>query len=131
MKTGSRSITPIASFINMINKTNLLKKCRKESNFVLQDVATLLDIDPGNLTRYESGKRLPTPEVLLTYHILFGASLIELMQPLYERVIKNMKQRSLRLIPQLIAMQTPKSKQRVAYLQRLVNELSIQNSHEE
>jgi transcriptional regulator with XRE-family HTH domain len=115
----------------MTNKINLLRKCRRESNFVLQDVATLLDIDPGNLARYESGKRLPTPEVLLTYHILFGASLIELLQPLYKKVKSNMKQRSQRLIPQLIAMQTPKSKQRVAYLQRLVNELSTEKSNDD
>jgi transcriptional regulator with XRE-family HTH domain len=114
----------------MTNKINLLKKYRTESNIILQDVATLLDIDQGNLARYESGKRSPTPEILLTYHILFGASLIEILQPLYKKVKSNMTQRSQRLIPQLIAMQTPKSRYRVAYLQRLVNKLSSNQDYE-
>jgi len=106
----------------MNNNINLLKRYRKRSSLTQTDVATLLGINQSNLARYETEKRLPTPEILLTYHILFGASLTELLQPLSKKVRSNLLRRSQRLIPQ-INVASPKSNNRIAYLNNLVKQL--------
>lgn len=113
----------------MKNK-NKLKQYRTDAHIGLKDVATLLNSDSGNLTRYENGKRPPTSEILLTYHILFGIPIVELIKPLYIKVKRNIITRSKRLLPELIAKQTTKSKQSLAYITSVVNSL-IQESYDE
>lgn len=109
----------------MKHKINLLKRIRKRSPLTQQDVATLLGINQSNLARYESEKRTPTSEILLTYHILFGASLIELLQPLHRNVKRNIINRSQRLIPLHLAIESPKSKLIVSYLDNIVKEIKV------
>jgi transcriptional regulator with XRE-family HTH domain len=114
----------------MNNNINLLKRYRKRSPLTQTDVATLLGIDQPNLARYETEKRLPTPEVLLTYHILFEPSLTELLHPLNKKVISNLLRRSQRLLPKINIMESPKSKHRIAYLNNLVKELITKQNND-
>lgn len=115
----------------MIYKIHLLKWYRKNSRILKQDVAYLLGIESSNLTRYEKGNQNPTPEIILTYHILFGASLKELFKPLYEEVVSSLKTRSQELILQLEAERPPKSIYRLSFLRRIVNSLKHEKEHEQ
>jgi len=115
---------------NMISIENNLKHYRQQSGMPQQDIATLLGIPSSNLIRYESGQRNPTPEIILTYHILFGATLHDLFLPLVKKVKQNLVCRSQRLIEQLKAVQSPKSIHRIAYLQEIVKLLSLKQEHE-
>ena len=109
----------------MKEKTHLLKECRLDSKFLQQDVATLLQMNPSNLNRYESDKRQPTPEIILTYHILFGKPLKELFSPLFEKVENNLLRRSQKLLTQISQEQKPKSTIRISYLHNIVKDLTM------
>ena len=108
----------------MKNNIHLLKQSRTDADVTQQDVAFLLNIDTGNLARYENEKRSPTPEILLSYHILFGIPISELLTPLQKEVTKNLIKRSKLLLTQPKAKHTPKSKHSIAYIQAVVNDIS-------
>ena len=109
----------------MINKTNFLKMYRKQSSIPQQDIAYLLNIDSGNLSRYEKCQRQPTPEIILAYHILFEASLIDLFHQQYKLLIINLISRSKKLIEQLKIEQPPKRSKRIGYLENIINTLRL------
>ncbi len=109
---------------------NNLKYVRERAGITLQDIAILIDIQPPNLIRYESGQRNPTPEIILTYHILFGATLNDLFLPLVKTVEQNLMYRSLGLIELLKVNQSPKSNKRITYLREIVNLLSKEQKYE-
>lgn len=120
---------PSPVFFNMITIKNNLKYYRERANIPLQDVAALLGIPPSNLIRYENGQRNPTPEIILTYHILFGATLSELFLPLVKEVKQNLVRRSHSLIEQLSTIPAPKSSKRVSYLEEIVKLLNHEQDH--
>lgn len=103
---------------------HILKQVRSQAEVTQQDVAFLLNIDKGNLARYETGKRSPTPEILLMYHILFGVPVSELLSPLLERMREQLISRSGLLHTQAKPRHTPKSVQSISYIQAIVNNLS-------
>ena len=109
---------------------NNLKYVRERADIPQQDIATLLDMKPPNLIRYENGQRNPTPEIILTYHILFGATLNDLFLPLVKTVKQNLVYRSHGLIEQLKDIQSPKSSKRIAYLREVVNILNQEQKYE-
>ncbi|MDH7448452.1 helix-turn-helix domain-containing protein [Aquimarina sp. 2201CG14-23] len=108
----------------MNKQTHLLKDIRTGAEVMQQDVAFLLNIDTGSLARYENEKRIPTPEILLMYHILFGVPISELLSPLLKRVKKNLISRSTLLHTQAKAKHTPKSIHSSSYIEAVVNNLS-------
>ncbi len=108
----------------MTIKHNFLKMYRKQSCLEQKDVAHLLNLDTGNLSRYEKGHRSPTIEIILTYHILFGASIRELFHHQYRDVKESLLTRSKELIDQIILEQSPKSKLKLSFLNNFVNTLS-------
>ena len=119
-----RELTLIALPFYMNNQTHLLKQIRTDADVMQQDVAFLLNIDTGNLARYENEKRSPTPEILLMYHILFGVPISELLSPLLKNIKKNLTKRSAILHTQDKPKHTPKSVHSISYIQAVVNNLS-------
>ena len=109
---------------------NNLKYVRERADIPQQDIATLLDMKPPNLIRYENGQRNPTPAIILTYHILFGATLNDLFLPLVKTVKRNLVYRSLGLIDLLKINQSPKSIKRIAYLSEVVKLLNQEHEYE-
>lgn len=107
-----------------MNTTHVLRQVRLDADVLQQDVAFLLDIDTANLTRYEKEKRLPTPEILLTYHILFGMPISELLSPLLKKVKKNLIKRSAMLLTERNVQHSPKSVHSTAYIQAIVNDIN-------
>ena len=109
-------------------KKNYLKKYRLDTGLSLKETAHLLNIHPSNLLRYESGKRLPSPRILLTYHILFGASLENLLYPMKEHIKSDILERSATLLLQSKNKQNPKSVLILPYLQTLVKTLKFETN---
>jgi transcriptional regulator with XRE-family HTH domain len=103
--------------------THTLRQVRTDADVLQQDVAFLLDMDTGNLTRYERGKRTPTPQILLMYHILFGVPISELLAPLVTKVKQSLIERSSLLLAERDVHLTPKSVHSTAYIQAIVNDL--------
>jgi transcriptional regulator with XRE-family HTH domain len=114
---------------NMIPMHNL-RWYRKRANVSQQDVATLLDIIPQTLIRYENGSRDPTPEIIIVYHILFGVTLHELFTPFFKKIKQKLVERSKIMIDDINHDPSPKGNQRITYLQSIVNSLEEEKSHE-
>ncbi len=121
-------VIPPACF-NFMTESNHLKRCRQREHLPQQDIAFLLGISPTHLVRYENGERNPTPEIIISYQILFGVSLKALFLPIFPTVKKNLLERSQRLIDQLKANPTPKSNYTISYLQNIVKSL-CQETHD-
>ncbi|MBV7270712.1 helix-turn-helix domain-containing protein [Winogradskyella luteola] len=103
--------------------THTLRQVRTDAEVTQRDVAFLLNMDTGNLARYERGKRMPTPQILLMYHILFGVPISELLAPLLKEVKQSLIERSSLLLAERDVQLTPKSVQSTAYINAIVNDL--------
>ncbi len=107
----------------MIKKINSLSQFRTDANITLHDVAYLLNIDTGNLSKIEKGIRKPSVKIILLYHILFDASLIQLFAEEFKALQEQLKSRSQKLITQLEVEKPPKSSNRIEYINSFVNRL--------
>ncbi|WP_114490720.1 helix-turn-helix domain-containing protein [Candidatus Ulvibacter alkanivorans] len=107
----------------MIHSRTLLKDLRTESPLDQKDVAVLLEMKASNLVRYEHGHRNPPPELLLTYHMLFDASLRELFAPIYKHIADTLIARSQKLIAEFKAHSSSKNVYKLSYLSEIVNRL--------
>lgn len=114
----------------MIHSKNLLKTLRNESPLDQKDVALLLDMKASNLVRYEHGHRNPTPELILTYHMLFDASLRDLFVPLYKHMTDTLIARSHKLMSEFEAQNSSKSLYKLSFLKEVVNRLKDTESYE-
>ncbi len=60
---------------------NILRKAREQSRLTLDDVRYLLNLKSwASLSKVEAGKRFPTKEMAIGYHVLFGISLTDIFQ---------------------------------------------------
>ncbi len=106
----------------MKNKTNL-KEYRRETPLLQQDIAFLLNMDNGRYCRIEKGKRPPTLDVILIFHILSGTK-ISIFNNDYQSLEKQIITRSLELVEQLKTEQHPnRTDNRIAYLEQLVKDM--------
>lgn len=108
----------------MIDTKYPLRNIRKESPLRQQDIAALLEMKPSNLVRYENGARNPTPELLLTYHFLFDASLKDFFKPIYGRIADTLIGRIQCLSADLHAEHPSKSSYKLSWLNSIVNRLN-------
>jgi len=108
----------------MIKKINSLAEYRTQANVSLNDVAYLMNIDTGNLSKIEKGIRKPNVRVILLYHILFDAPLLKLFKEEFKTLHKLIKLRSQKLIAQLKIEQPPKSTNRIKFIGDFVNRLN-------
>lgn len=113
----------------MKNKTNL-KTYRRKSPLLQQDISHILNIDSGLYCRIEKGKRPPTLDIILLFHILFGTSVKDLFFYDYKALKEKILTRSKTLIEQLKTEQPPKSIYRITCLNTIVNKLERQQDHE-
>ena len=109
---------------------NTFTHYRNRANLSLNDVAYLLNIDSGNLSKIEKGKRKPNATVILLYHILFDAPLTKLLPQELSNLKEQLVERSVILIDQLQIEQPPKSFNRIEYLRSIVNQLSHTKNEE-
>lgn len=110
----------------MQTKTNSFSQYRNDANVPLTDIAFLLALDRGNLSKIENGHRHPDPQTILLYHILFGVPLTKLFKEQLVLLNKMILRRSKMLIKRLETERSPKSKQRISYIKSFVNTLTNQ-----
>ena len=108
-----------------MNTTLPFSYYRSTAHVSVQDLAHLLAIDGSNLSKVERGLRPLTLETVLLYHILFDVALkdfysAESIQTLRKKYIN----RGNRLISNLKFMSTPKSRNRLKYIESVVNTLN-------
>lgn len=109
-----------------------LSRYRMGLNLKLKDIAYLLDIDQGNLSRFEAGKS-QYPKALIGYHLLFDLS-SGLSTPLF---IKSAHTKIVSRCFELIDIlenksKTPKNRLRIKGLNTLIKKLTgNQQSHDQ
>ena len=108
----------------MQTNSKLLSHYRKDANLPLHDVAVLLDIDKGNLSKVERGMRQANPNIYLLYHMLFGVPLKELFSEQMSLLKNKVSKQSAKLVNELKVNQPPKSKQRIQFIETFVNNLN-------
>ena len=88
-----------------------LRMSRKQSQLNQADLAFLFGLsDYSNISRWEQGRRIPSIEVLLAYHLLFGIHIEELFERKMEEMAKMLIER-IRLL--LANLRLLKSSQKV------------------
>lgn len=73
---------------------NYLKIYRERTGFLLQDMASLVDMHVGNLSKIESGQVTPSLEVVLAYYLVFKIPIDKLCknhikESLYELLLRS------------------------------------------
>ncbi len=81
----------------MYDSKSSLSRLRKQHFLKLKDLAKILAIDSGNLSRAESGK-LNNAKAVLGYYILFGLPLQEGIEQVLECSMEQLMDRSFQLI---------------------------------
>ena len=109
-----------------------LSKHRERHHLKLNDVAYLLKMDQGNLSRFEKGKS-SNPKALLGYHILFNLSIgDDILQDVIHKS-KEMVHRCFRLI-EIIEdkASTKKNYLRIKGINTIITRLTaIEEAHED
>jgi|TARA_B110000285_G_scaffold48687_1_gene55138 transcriptional regulator with XRE-family HTH domain len=103
---------------------NYLKQARRSANLTLQDMAYLLDMDFSNLSKYETGKKLPPARVIIAYHIVTKTPLKKLFKYSLLGVIDTVSRKTTSLISQLEeGMTNSKIKKRILTLYEVLNNI--------
>lgn len=103
---------------------NLLKSFRERTGVLLQDIATIINIDTGNLSKIEHGKSELPLRVLLAYHIILKIPIERLCRYHYPEIIRECLQGSYTLEDQLVTLpKTPKVKQRTLLIETITERL--------
>jgi len=110
----------------MTNKVHL-KKYRERVNIPLHDVAHLLNMDISSLAKVEKGLREPNTAIIMLYHILFDVPLLDLTSDQYDEFKILLKQRSRSLVEKLHITEPPKSKNRIQFIEKFVNNVIPEN----
>jgi transcriptional regulator with XRE-family HTH domain len=95
-----------------------LNRFRKQTDITQSDIGFLMNRrDDIHICRCETGKRTPSIEMLLVYHLLFNAPIDSFLQIQKDDVIEDLIVRVGLLIYKLKQMEaTPTVKSRIAFL---------------
>tara|TARA_R100000789_G_C2959227_1_gene137388 strand:- start:238 stop:582 length:345 start_codon:yes stop_codon:yes gene_type:complete len=104
---------------------------RKSHHLKLKDLAHILAIDPGNLSRFEAGS-LQNPKALVGYHTLFNLSIQSSITQVFDGGFKYLLDRCLQLYHIILdAPITPKNTHRLNGLKDIISRLeSLQKEYE-
>jgi DNA-binding XRE family transcriptional regulator len=116
----------------MTNTLHLLKGYRERTGVSLQDMATIIGIDTGNLSKIEHGKLDPNILILFSYHLILKIPIERLFKNYYPEITKNCLRNGLALKDSLIsAMQTPHIGKRIILLDTIIDRLvELDNGYE-
>lgn len=116
----------------MTNTLHLLKSYRERTGVSLQDMATIIGIDTGNLSKIEHGKLDANILILFSYHLILKIPIERLFKNHYPQVTKNCLRNGLGLKNKLIeAMDSPKISHRLILLDTIIDRLvALDNGYE-
>jgi len=107
----------------------MLPILREEIGMEQRDLAFLLMSNAGNLSKIENGLRVPSLNIIISYHILFGAPLKMMFPDVYADQRAQIIERSQRLISILKRTKSPKSFYRLKCVEKIVKTLT-RDDHE-
>jgi len=108
----------------MIQSLHLLKSYRERTGLSLQDMASLIGVDIGNLSRIEHHKSEATILILLSYHILLKIPIERLLKNHYEEVIEHCLENGIKLKEKLLdEMKSPHVDKRLNLLDIIIDRL--------
>lgn len=111
-------------FYVMTQTLHLLKSFRERTGISLQDMASLIGMDTGNLSKVEHGKLEPNISILFAYHLILKIPIEKLFKNHYPNVIKNCLRHGLALKDKLLeAMETPHIGKRLILLDTIIDRL--------
>ncbi len=101
-----------------MHKVNYLRAYRKQTEIRQSDIAFLLDMETTpNLSRYEKGRRFPSMNMLLVYHMLFNRPIHSFFSNMRNDVKENLLIRMKLLIETLETQEKTNNVQaRIEYL---------------
>lgn len=116
----------------MKNTVNYLRTYRKQTQITQSDIAFLLNKeDNSNLSRCEKGKRSPSLEMIMVYHLLFNTPVISFFTNQRDTVKQNLIRRITERIEELQREEpTENIQSRIEYLQQALKRLTQEKSYE-
>lgn len=104
---------------------------RKMHHLKINDLAYLLEMDQGNLSRFEAGK-FQNPKAIIGYHILLNLSIENSIAQVFEGGFNNLSDRCFQLIEKVSeGPKTPKNRLRLEGLNTVVTRLmQFDNAYE-
>jgi transcriptional regulator with XRE-family HTH domain len=110
----------------MINKMFVLKTYRRRKGIALQDMATIIGIDSGNLSKIESCKTKASVEVVISYHLLLEIPLKELFKQNFLHIVANCTENASVLRADLLNQLTsPEPSKRIIQIDNLIDRLTV------
>lgn len=106
------------------NNSSLLAHVRVKAKVNIQDLALLLNIKEQVLIEMETGKKMPSPQIIAIYHILFKSPFRILFEDMYADLHSYLQQRSSKLISNFKVSKSSKSKQSIQRILKIVKLLN-------
>lgn len=123
-------LTPLPLSRNMKPKT-IYKSARLAHHLKLKDLAGILEIDPGSLSRFEAGS-LQSPKALVGYHTLFNLSIQQSITQVFHGGFKQLLNRCDEVFESILeSPPTTRNAHRLEGLQTIIDRLkTFQQDHE-
>lgn len=104
---------------------NYLRIYRKRSPLTQADIAFLMKLsDYSNISRYEKGQRAASIEFLLTYYLLFAASIESFFEPQSEIIRSSLQERIGALVVDLKKENDSNNDTRIKFLEEVLIRLT-------
>jgi len=115
----------------MTNASHLLKSYRERTGLSLQDMASIISIDIGNLSKIEHGKLEPNIIILFSYHLILKIPIEKLFKNHYPEITKNCLRNGIALKDKLLEeMKAPHIDKRLILVDTIVDRLvELDNSY--
>jgi transcriptional regulator with XRE-family HTH domain len=110
--------------MSMIIKMFLLKIYRKKKGVALSDMAAIIGMDNGNLSRIERGYASPSLDVIIAYHLLLQIPYEDLFQKNFINILSRCLHNARRLRDTLLdQLSTPEPTQQIVTLDEMIDRL--------
>lgn len=104
-----------------------LKTYRERSGIALQDMAEIIGIDIGSLSKIEKGKRQPQIHIVLSYHLMLDIPIDRLLKNHYNTILQNNIANALLLKDRLMeSMTSPELSRRIIGIDVIIDQLLAQ-----
>lgn len=108
----------------MTNSLHYLKTYRERTSLSLKDMAFIIGIDQGNLSKIETGKSQVNILVLFAYHLILKIPIERLFKNHYPDITKNCLRNTLALKDGLIEeMDSPNINHRIILIDTIIDRL--------
>ena len=108
----------------MIKQIHYLQRYRKGNGVLLKEMARIIGVDSGNLSRIEAGINTPNIHIIIAYHILLKVPIENLLKKHFPEITKNCIANATALKDEMLAqLTTPDIPPNVMRLDKLIDRL--------